>query len=516
MKLKYLFSVVLSSALLFAGCTQEGPTGSYDNISLSKTYVSIPEAGGSTSVTLTATEDWAFVITNADGESTIPDWLTISPLVGGEGETEITFTAETSAGGRESDFSIVAGNHTQKVIVRQGSLEAVKATVADVIAGPESKSYMVEGTVADIYNTTYGNWYLVDDTGRLTIYGTLDKDGKTKNFESLGIENGDYVVVSGPKTTYGTTVELVDVTVHKIVKALVKVISEEPTLNKEGETFKVKVAHKGKGCYVDIPQGLDWVAYKSAEFTEGVPSKINPNPADTTVFTFEALANNGGLREGLVTFKSGSSSVDFKVSQEGSIVDATAEEINTAPDGTALYRLTGYVKSITNTTYGNLYIEDATGSVLVYGTLDKDGQTKNFSSLGIAEGDIITVVGPKSSFNKTPQLKDVSVESIKKVTVATIEKFLEASVASDVYYRLTGTATNVRSGDVYGNFDLVDATGSVYVYGLLSGWGGPKQQFASLGIKEGDTVTLVGVRAEYGGKAQVGSAFHVSHTSPAE
>lgn len=515
MKLKYLFSVVLSSALLFAGCTQEGPTGSYDNISLSQTYVSIPEAGGSTSVTLKATEEWAFVLTDEAGKSIIPDWLTISPLAGGDGETEITFKADKSAGGRESDFSIVAGSHTQKLIVRQGSLDAVKATVADVIAGPDGKTYMVEGTVTDIYNTTYGNWYLVDDTGRLTIYGTKDAKGNTKNFESLGLENGDYVVVSGPKTTYGTTVELVDVTVLKITKALVKVLSEEPTLKKEGETFKVKVAHKGKGCYVDIPEGLDWVAYKSAEFKEGVPSKIVPNPADTTVFTFEALANNGGLREGSVTFKSGSSAVDFKITQDGSIIDATAAEINAAPDGTALYRITGYVKSIANTTYGNLYIEDATGSVYVYGTLDKDGKSKNFASLGIKEGDIITVVGPKTSYNGTAQLKDVSVESIKKVTDVTVEKFLAAPVASDVYYRLTGTVSNIKN-TTYGNFDLVDATGSAYVYGLLSGWGGPKGKFAELGIKAGDTVTLVGVRTEYSGSAQVGSAFHVSHTTPAK
>lgn len=51
------------------------------------------------------------------------------------------------------------------------------------------------GTVEDIYNTTYGNWYLRDKTGRLTIYGTLDKEGKAKNFASLGIENGDVVTV---------------------------------------------------------------------------------------------------------------------------------------------------------------------------------------------------------------------------------------------------------------------------------------------------------------------------------
>ena len=59
----------------------------------------------------------------------------------------------------------------------------------------------------------YGNWYLTDETGTIYIYGTLDAKGNEKNFLSLGIEVGDIVTVEGPKTLYGTTDELVNVTV---------------------------------------------------------------------------------------------------------------------------------------------------------------------------------------------------------------------------------------------------------------------------------------------------------------
>ena len=48
------------------------------------------------------------------------------------------------------------------------------------------------------------------------------------------------------------------------------------------------------------------------------------------------------------------------------------------------------------------------------------------------------------------------------------------------------------------------------VYGLVAGWGGPDKEFASLGIEEGDVVTIVGVRDEYNGTVQVGDAFFVS------
>ena len=237
MKLRYLFSIILS-ALFFAGCA-EIATDSFDNIKLSKTYVSIPVDGGSANITITATEDWAFV----QGEDW-PEWLSVDKTSGAKGETVVTFSAEANAG-REAEVTIKAGANTQFLRVRQGSLEAASATCAEVNAGPDGKTYKVKGVVTSIVNTQYGNWYLKDDTGEVYVYGTLDKNGKTKNFESLGLEVGDVVEVQGPKLTYGTTVELVDVTVLSITKAFAKLITESVTVEKEGGEIDVKVAYKG-------------------------------------------------------------------------------------------------------------------------------------------------------------------------------------------------------------------------------------------------------------------------------
>lgn len=189
-------------------------------------------------------------------------------------------------------------------------------------------------------------------------------------------------------------------------------------------------------------------------------------------------------------------------------VKATAAEINAAEDGSTKYQLTGYISSIANTKYGNLYIKDATGEVYVYGIKDWANNTLN-------AGDIVTVVSAKTSYNGSPQLKNAEVVDHKLVADKTVQEFLDAAESKEVYYRLTGTVKNLKDSDQYGNFDLEDATGSVYVYGLLSGWGGPKKEFQNLGVKNGDKVTLVGVRTSYNGKKQVGSAFYVSHETPA-
>ena len=92
----------------------------------------------------------------------------------------------------------------------------VEGTCADVIAGADGTFFKVKGTVKSITNSTYGNWIMEDATGEITIYGTLDAEGNSKNFASLGIIEGDIVTVQGAKKTYGETVELVDVTVLEI------------------------------------------------------------------------------------------------------------------------------------------------------------------------------------------------------------------------------------------------------------------------------------------------------------
>ena len=100
------------------------------------------------------------------------------------------------------------------------------------------------------------------------------------------------------------------------------------------------------------------------------------------------------------------------------------------------------------------------------------------------------------------------------VKVVTIADFNAAAESTDVWYQLTGTVKNLKNGDQYGNFDLEDATGSVYVYGLLSEKGGEKKKFQELvaakGIQEGSTITIIGNRGSYNGKIEVMNAYFVS------
>ena len=98
------------------------------------------------------------------------------------------------------------------------------------------------------------------------------------------------------------------------------------------------------------------------------------------------------------------------------------------------------------------------------------------------------------------------------VVYTSVADFLAAEVSADVYYTLKGTVTSVVN-TTYGNFDLTDETGTVYIYGLCSP-DGAAQYWNTAGVKVGDDIVIKTVRDVYGSQAQGKNALYVSHTSP--
>ena len=85
------------------------------------------------------------------------------------------------------------------------------------------------------------------------------------------------------------------------------------------------------------------------------------------------------------------------------------EFLDKEDDPNTYYMLTGIITEIANPTYGNLYLEDETNSVYVYGCYPGWGATgdnrKNLlENFGIVVGDQLSVIGVKSTYKDTPQL----------------------------------------------------------------------------------------------------------------
>ncbi|MCR5394574.1 MAG: DUF6359 domain-containing protein [Bacteroidales bacterium] len=195
----------------------------------------------------------------------------------------------------------------------------------------------------------------------------------------------------------------------------------------------------------------------------------------------------------------------------------TIKEFLEKKDTKVAYELTGVATSL-NATYASFDLTEDGSTVYIYKMVDKDGNTASLETLNISEGDTVTVTGVYLAYtDKSGNVKDeinpATFVSVKKAPVQTdiehitIGEFLSKKDAS-TKYELTGVVKNIANA-TYGNFDLVDGNDSIYIYGLLTAEGASKQ-FASMGIEEGDTLTLVGAYKDYNGKAEIANAKFVS------
>ena len=485
-------------AAVFTSCNDDKNPTYLHELRVSQSYVSLSTSGGSTTIDIQAAGSWSV--------SGAPEWLTVSPA-SGSGNGSISFSAD-AAEGRTAEVIISSEGLTQRINVIQGIATVSTATCAEVLAGPDSKTYRVTGAVTKIANTTYGNWYMNDGTGEVYIYGTLDKSGAEKNFESLGIEVGDEVTVEGPKTTYNGTVELVNVSVIKINKSLIKVdsltingaVAKEMPI--EGGEIVANLTCKGTGVAVEIPaDAQSWLGV--------INSTIGANP----IVTLRASANAGGERSATVTFKTTDGKKEYSaqatIVQAGAIVDASVADFLAAPVGDALYRLTGVITKVEKAEYGNIYIRDYSGQVYIYGI----GEKGAFEASGLVEGDIVTLVGKRGEYKGTAQMVKAQTDSYNKVYEKTIAEFLAEPDDSQLYYRVTGIVDEIAN-DTYGNLYLKDGDTRLYVYGCYPGWGATGDArngaVAMFGISVGDKLTVIGPRSVYKDVPQVNGGVFFS------
>lgn len=100
----------------------------------------------------------------------------------------------------------------------------------------------------------------------------------------------------------------------------------------------------------------------------------------------------------------------FVVKAAEKIEEKTIQEMIAAEVSETYFTVTGIVRNITNTTYGNfdlVDLNDSSISINVYGLLsEKGGQKGQFKSLEIVEGDTLTLVGKRGTYNNLAQIKD--------------------------------------------------------------------------------------------------------------
>lgn len=405
MKMKYILTSIMTMFILLVGCTTD-EFNRLKEIKVSQSYIGLPLEGGSKDITITTTAEWTVekvvVYDKKDPEKVIDDlkWVEISPMSGAAGsDINVNFKAGEASSDRVGHVNIIVNGKVQQLIVKQASEsnEMVVSTVKEVLEGAEGKNYFVRGKITNISNTEYGNWDLVDEAGdKIYVYGTLDKNGAAQNFLSLGLAEGDEVLVSGPKASYNGTPQLKNVTVLEIKKSL---LAAEATFyeteDRMATDVEVNVTCIDGGLGV-VPPTEDWISVKS----------ILAKGGDKYVVTLSLLENDTyAPRTAKFTLKHTDEKVtpvEVAIKQGGieppmsTIAEATAAEKGT------FVTIKGLIVAIG---YSSYVIADETGCMHIY---------KGAYTSKARLGDKVKVVGAMGFFNQAVQIQTPALEEKNK------------------------------------------------------------------------------------------------------
>ncbi len=135
--------------------------------------------------------------------------------------------------------------------------------------------------------------------------------------------------------------------------------------------------------------------------------------------------------------------------------------------------------------------------------------------------DPATLTKGQTSVNVTATYNSIS-SAAYEVTGLTVNDIPTKTVAEFIAAEggrcyLEGIVSGLTEGNSmkYGNFDLTDASGTIYVYGCLNAVGESKK-FAELGVKNGDKIKVIADEYElYNGTKEAKNVQYVSHISAA-
>ena len=148
------------------------------------------------------------------------------------------------------------------------------------------------------------------------------------------------------------------------------------------------------------------------------------------------------------------------------VVYTTVAEFLAAAEDDTIYTLKGTITSVTETSYGNFYINDGTGEVLIYGLCSPEGAQKYWAQSGAKVGDDIVIKTVRTSYNSAPQGKNaIFVELITPGTLAfwsfeaTSASFTAAAAEKTIAVAIYNATSEVKTVSDNAQFSAVYSAG---------------------------------------------------------
>ncbi|MBR5120091.1 MAG: hypothetical protein IKV02_03755, partial [Clostridia bacterium] len=313
--------------------------------------------------------------------------------------------------------------------------------------------YLVAGVITEVYNTTYGNMKITDEFGNiLTIYGTYSADGSVRYDAMEGAPvAGDYVVIYGIVGQYNGTPQIKNGWIMSVTPATSVKDAIDTGAAQEHNTYTAD-KYIVKGVITEVYN----TQYGNMKITDGEGNiltvygtysadgstrydKMTAQPvAGDTVTVYGILGQYNGtaqMKNGWIvanevaapeapeetTPEATTPETPEETTPEATTPETPAENTLTVAEAIALglskddnvfegekYYVTGVIKEVYNTQYGNMRIIDEAGNVLtIYGSYSADGSTR-YDALTVkpVAGDTVTIYGYVGRYGTTPQIKN--------------------------------------------------------------------------------------------------------------
>lgn len=206
-----MLNIFLAALMTVAACSKPETGGSdteKGTLTVSPTSQNVESNTPPFSVEIKSNKSWK-------SESDVP-WINVSPSRG-EGNATVQITVGANTGEERSGkvtFSLLLEQVSATLSVKQAtgiSPDGIKTvTISQFLSEKQSDKdwYRLTGEIISFTEYEYGDFYIMDDTGVLYVYGLApQKGGSTSDFGKLGLKVGDIVTLVANRKVYKSTDE---------------------------------------------------------------------------------------------------------------------------------------------------------------------------------------------------------------------------------------------------------------------------------------------------------------------
>ena len=520
-------SLALAAMLFVQSCGDKNEPEGLPEINLSKNVIEFQQEASSETIKVASTREWFL--------SNCPEWIAVDPESGKDPNgMDVTISVLGNTGlDREAALKFSIGYDTKTLTVKQKGTGS--ATDLVVYHNDFDKTDAVKSEDGwKTYLDSFDGWKNETGSGLSSIDYAFN--GMSARQTSSGASNGTYSDYPGSGKNYlwfakENYFQVKNITLpENTVNYVLSFGSERNLYQAADNTFK----HDEFLVYVSN-DGQKWVALEYA-FPNGDKSR-RWDLASTKFTVPDGTKSLYVYMTATVASAYMVDDLDLSVAAEaGAVIDfskgidlgtgggetpdpgtdyskaesKTVAEFIAAADKATYYKLKGTVSGY-NSTYCSFDLTDATGTIYVYNTANKDEWSSK-----IKDGGTVELAGLYDYYDGKSQHEVVKAQILSftegetpdpsEIKDATVAEFIAAEVSTTQLYRLTGTITEIQN-TTYGNLMLKDATGEVLIYGVKKDKDAGNTSFSELGAEVGDKLTVVGQRGAYNTTIEMKSGY---------